>query len=143
MNVPNSTKKRVTDVDVLIGSRLRQARMLANLSQTQIAEFLGITFQQVQKYERGTNRVSAAVLHRLASMFGLPLAHFFDGTGPGSQDIDLAESNARMEFASSREGRTLIDGYQRCPPKVQATVLSLIVAASNSLDADDAATIPE
>jgi transcriptional regulator with XRE-family HTH domain len=68
-------------VDKHVGARLRAARLEAGKSQTQVAEALGVTFQQVQKYEKGTNRISAGTLHELSRLFDMPVQSFFDGLG--------------------------------------------------------------
>ena len=61
------------------GARLRAARLEAGKSQTEVADALGITFQQVQKYEKGINRISAGTLYELSRFFGMPVQFFFDG----------------------------------------------------------------
>ena len=66
-------------VDKHVGARLRAARLEAGKSQTQVAEALGVTFQQVQKYEKGTNRISAGTLHELSRLLDTPVQFFFDG----------------------------------------------------------------
>lgn len=65
-------------IDGHVGARLRLRRTLLGISQEQLAESLGLTFQQVQKYERGTNRVSASRLYQLASILDVPITWFFD-----------------------------------------------------------------
>src|SRR5690349_23059424 len=75
--------RKPNDVDAHVGSRLRQRRMLLGISQEQLAEMLGLTFQQVQKYERGTNRVSASRLFQLARALDTPITWFFDEMGAG------------------------------------------------------------
>jgi transcriptional regulator with XRE-family HTH domain len=70
--------RKPNDVAAHVGSRLRQRRMLLGISQEQLAEILGLTFQQVQKYERGTNRVSASRLFQLARALDTPITWFFD-----------------------------------------------------------------
>ena len=70
--------RKPNDVDAHVGARLRQRRMLLGISQEQLAEMLGLTFQQVQKYERGTNRISASRLFQLARALDTPITWFFD-----------------------------------------------------------------
>ncbi len=65
-------------VDVHVGARLRQRRTLLGMSQTDLGDALGLTFQQVQKYERGMNRISASRLYDLARVLDVPIEHFFD-----------------------------------------------------------------
>ena len=66
-------------VDIYVGARLRMRRKIAGLTQQGLAQELGITFQQVQKYERGVNRISASKLYEAAGALGVPIAYFFDG----------------------------------------------------------------
>ncbi|MDB5458175.1 MAG: family transcriptional regulator [Caulobacter sp.] len=76
-------------VDLHVGARLRIRRKLLSLSQTQLADALGITFQQVQKYERGANRISASKLYEAARLLQSPVSYFFEGldaTGDGDDD---------------------------------------------------------
>ncbi len=70
--------KGIGPVDVHAGARLRQRRTLLGMSQTTLGDAIGITFQQVQKYERGANRISASRLFDLSRVLDLPIEHFFD-----------------------------------------------------------------
>jgi transcriptional regulator with XRE-family HTH domain len=70
-------------IDVHVGNRIRTRRTLSGMSQTTLAEAIGLTFQQVQKYERGTNRVSSSRLYDLSRVLGVPIKFFFD-------DMDVA-----------------------------------------------------
>jgi DNA-binding XRE family transcriptional regulator len=78
----STTNRGVRDIDVRIGHQLRVARQSQNMSQTALAHALGITFQQVQKYESGSNRISAGRLFDAAHVLGLPITYFFDGLKP-------------------------------------------------------------
>lgn len=69
---------RPNPVDVHVGQRLRQRRVLAGLSQEKLARMVGITFQQVQKYERGANRIVASRLYQLANVLDVPVSYFFE-----------------------------------------------------------------
>jgi transcriptional regulator with XRE-family HTH domain len=71
--------KRETQTDVAVGQRIREFRKAANLSQTQLADHIGVTFQQVQKYEKGTNRVGAGRLMHIARALNVPITAFFEG----------------------------------------------------------------
>ena len=66
-------------VDIHVGERLRMARMFKNVSQTDLGDHLGITFQQVQKYENGSNRLSSSKLYESAQYLGVPISFFFEG----------------------------------------------------------------
>ena len=76
-------------VDVLVGKRVRMRRLELSLSQTELAEKIGVTFQQVQKYERGTNRISCSRLTQIASALDVKLAYFFgeDAWGTGRPEM--------------------------------------------------------
>src|SRR3954454_14169042 len=69
-------------IDVLVGTRLRLRRNMLGLSQEKLGEAIGLTFQQVQKYERGANRIGASRLHELSEVLNVPVAFFFDDTDP-------------------------------------------------------------
>ena len=86
-------------VDVAVGARIRLLRKIRGLSQQALAEAAGVTFQQIQKYERGANRVSASMLSRIASALDTPVAEMFGESGSASGAIDevaalLAEPGA-------------------------------------------------
>lgn len=76
------TGPRVTDMDVIIGRNLRFLRLVRGITQQDLAAFLNVTFQQIQKYEKGTNRLPAEKLYRLHCRFGVGLDYFFQGASP-------------------------------------------------------------
>jgi transcriptional regulator with XRE-family HTH domain len=71
--------KAPNPVDRHVGSRVRMRRMLIGMSQEKLGEALGITFQQIQKYEKGTNRIGASRLHHIARVLGVPVEFFYEG----------------------------------------------------------------
>src|SRR6476646_8065332 len=75
-------KRRAGAEDVEIGKKIRMLRLERGLSQSALAEGIGLTFQQVQKYEKGTNRVSAGRLQRIAEILNTPVMFFYGGMGP-------------------------------------------------------------
>ena len=86
-------------VDVHVGARMRQRRTLLGMSQEKLGTAVGLTFQQIQKYERGANRVSASMLSRIAGTLQAPMTEMFGEPGPASGAIDqvaalLAEPGA-------------------------------------------------
>jgi len=78
----NPNRRSANPLDVAIGARLRVRRRAAGLSQQRLAERLGVTFQQVQKYERGANRIGASRLYELSRVLDVPVSFFFDDTDP-------------------------------------------------------------
>jgi transcriptional regulator with XRE-family HTH domain len=75
----DSKMKQTTGVDKHVGNRLRLRRTMLGMSQTEVAHAVGLTFQQVQKYERGSNRIGAGRLFEFASVLEVPVTYFFDG----------------------------------------------------------------
>lgn len=98
-------KEGLNEVDVFVGQRLRELRMLAGLSQSDVASALGLTFQQLQKYERGFNRVSASRLYKLAQFFRVPVSVFFERLEEraGARDAAVA-AGVDPEAATTDEG---------------------------------------
>jgi transcriptional regulator with XRE-family HTH domain len=107
--------RKPNDVDAHVGSRLRQRRMLLGISQEQLAEMLGLTFQQVQKYERGTNRVSASRLFQLARALDTPITWFFDemASDRGVEHEKSEQSSEDSDPMSRRETLELVRVYSR------------------------------
>jgi transcriptional regulator with XRE-family HTH domain len=75
---PEADKKRLNQIDAHVGSRVRLRRTLLGLSQEKLGEAIGLTFQQVQKYERGANRIGASRLYKLSEVLDVPVSFFFD-----------------------------------------------------------------
>ena len=92
------TKGLADDVDKHVGNRLRIRRSLLGLSQEKLAECVGVTFQQVQKYERGANRISSSRLLSFSKLLDVPLSYFFDGL----EDNDSSKSSA-LGFAEDKQ----------------------------------------
>lgn len=96
----------VTDpVDLFVGERLRAARLTSGLSQAELGKAMGLSFQQVQKYERGTNRISASMLMRAGKALSVPVADFFP-----PEDLDL-KSSERIELGAIRGGSALAEYF--------------------------------
>ncbi len=87
-----SNERSSTAIDAYVGRRLKQRREELGLSQEKLADFLGISFQQVQKYERGFNRVGASRLFQIGEALAVPTAYFFEGIEPQNRG-SLAEDN--------------------------------------------------
>ena len=75
-------------VDIYVGARFRSLRTMRSLSQTEIAEKLGVSFQQVQKYEKGTNRISASKLYKISQILNVQPNYFFEGLRDGEAEAD-------------------------------------------------------
>ena len=106
-------------VDVHVGGRARLRRTLLGMSQTDLAEALGLTFQQVQKYEKGVNRISASRLYHLSLIFGVPVESFFEEL----------EDKAPDDVMLTRETLELVRAYYRIrDPKVREALHAMIKA---------------
>lgn len=124
-------KEGLNEVDVFVGQRLRELRMLAGLSQSDVAAGLGLTFQQLQKYERGFNRVSASRLYKLAQFFRVPVSVFFEGLD-SQTGSPIAVSDAQASDAvdpttlRSREALMLARYFQSIrDPQVRSALREL------------------
>ena len=107
-----ANKKRPNPVDIHVGGRVRLRRMLLNMSQEKLGDSLGITFQQIQKYEKGTNRVSASRLQQIARVLSVPVSWFFEDA-PGTPTeaptavVEQKSTHHVADFLSSPEGLQL------------------------------------
>ncbi len=90
-------------VDVHVGARLRVRRTLLGMNQTMLGEAIGLTFQQVQKYEKGTNRISASRLFALSQLLDVPVEYFFDGMPAAVAACSPAQSGGRAKKPPSHE----------------------------------------
>ena len=133
--------KQPNPIDIHVGSRIRLRRTMLGMSQEKLGEALGITFQQVQKYEKGTNRVGASRLQNISSILGVPVAFFFeDAPGEAAQDgaAGMQESSSAfvVNFLSSNEGLQLNRAFVKISdPKVRRRIIDLVKAlAENSGD---------
>ncbi len=91
--LPEDSSDGPDPIDIHVGKRLRQRRMLVGMSQERLGEAVGLTFQQIQKYERGTNRMGASRIFRFAEILSVPVAYFFEaGVFGGGGHPGLAEN---------------------------------------------------
>ena len=132
-------RKPPNNIDVHVGSRVRLRRMMIGMSQEKLGEKLGLTFQQVQKYEKGTNRIGASRLHRMAEILDVPVQFFFEdapGQHGGAESAGLSESEPApyvLDFVSSTEGLQLNRAFTRITsPAVRRKVLELIKALADA-----------
>ena len=125
-------KKQANPIDAQVGNRVRLRRMLIGMSQERLGELLGLTFQQVQKYEKGVNRIGAGRLFEVSRILGVPIDYFYEGVngqmaGAGEAAGSAPESPPIMEFVSSGEGLQLSLAFMRIKdPKVRKRVLDLV-----------------
>ena len=109
-------RRGTTAVDTHIGQKIRARRTLLGLSQTELAEAAGISFQQIQKYEKGTNRVGASRLQQFSEALGVPPSYFFEGAPtvgkkmPTPKEGELPEGSI-VSFLGTRDGAALVRGF--------------------------------
>src|ERR1700677_4898264 len=99
-------KKQANPIDAQVGNRVRIKRMLIGMSQEKLGDMLGLTFQQVQKYEKGVNRIGAGRLYEISRILGVPIDFFYEGVAPEGSVSDSSAAPV-MEFVSSGEGLQL------------------------------------
>jgi transcriptional regulator with XRE-family HTH domain len=109
-------KKGPNSTDVHVGMRVRMRRLMLDMSQGSLGEALGLTFQQVQKYEKGTNRIGASRLQHIAHVLQVPVAFFFEGAPnvPGHRPDSLSEPPSPAyvsNFLATSEGIALIKAF--------------------------------
>ena len=105
-------KKVPNPIDVHVGSRVRVRRLQLGMSQQKLGDALGVTFQQVQKYEKGTNRISASRLQHLSRIMQVAVAYFFEGTPGQSKANGNAPSSAYVfDFVATTDGLTLAKAF--------------------------------
>ena len=127
-------RKLPNPIDVHVGSRVRMRRMLVGMSQEKLGDSLGLTFQQVQKYEKGANRIGASRLFQIARVLGVPVSFFYEGlTGDGEGNevgqAEIDQSVFELDMLSSSEGIQLNSAFFSIrDPKVRKKVLELVKA---------------
>jgi transcriptional regulator with XRE-family HTH domain len=138
-------KKAPDPIDRHVGSRVRMQRVLMKMSQEKLGEALGLTFQQVQKYEKGTNRIGASRLQQISKTLNVPPSFFFEGApsvGPAGESGFAEDSSSQyvVEFLSTAEGLHLNRAFARIKdPKVRKRVIDLITTLAEP--GDETATV--
>ncbi|MFT4090804.1 MAG: helix-turn-helix transcriptional regulator [Asticcacaulis sp.] len=113
-----------TDIDLHLGKRLRRRRRLLGLTQQQLALAVGIRFQQIQKYECGANRISAARLFQLAKALETPVNYFYDGLSDDRTEVAPVQNDG-IEVFSRKETLDLIQAYYRLSERPRRRLLDL------------------
>jgi transcriptional regulator with XRE-family HTH domain len=127
--------REVTKLDIHIGARIRMRRLEKSISQEKLGDALGVSFQQVQKYERGTNRVASGRLSRIAEMLEVEIGFFYqdapDKTNPGCNP----EASILDRFITSREGVVIARAFERiASPAMRTAVVRLVRAIAAGRD---------
>jgi transcriptional regulator with XRE-family HTH domain len=119
------------DIDQHLGNRVRRRRRLLGLTQLQLAQMVGIRFQQVQKYECGANRMSASRVWQLAMALEVPVAYFYDGLSDGADDASERENR---EMFAQKETLDLIKAYYDLDERPRRRLLDLAKSLNSDLE---------
>jgi len=126
-------KKAPNPIDKHVGARVRMRRMMLSMSQEKLGDALGLTFQQVQKYEKGTNRIGASRLQQISNILQVPVSFFFDGAPhvPGTgryEGMSEAPSPAYVsDFLATSDGLALTKAFMRIhDSKLRRRIVDLV-----------------
>ncbi len=126
------SKKGPNPIDKHVGARVRSRRLLLGMSQEKLGDALGLTFQQVQKYEKGVNRIGASRMQHLSEILKVPIAFFYEGVpaaGARSSQIivdDVGVSPALLDnFLATRDGLAIAKAFDRMDPKIRRRFVAL------------------
>jgi transcriptional regulator with XRE-family HTH domain len=127
------TKKAPNPIDKHVGSRVRMRRMMLGMSQEKLGDALALTFQQVQKYEKGTNRIGASRLQQISHILQVPVAFFFEGAPHLADGTVMSESLTApsptyvSDFLATSDGLSLTKAFMRIPdPKLRRRIVDLV-----------------
>jgi len=125
-------KKAPNPTDKHVGARVRMRRMMLSMSQEKLGDALGLTFQQVQKYEKGANRIGASRLQQISNILQVPVSFFFEGApnAPGHQVDGMSEAPSPAyvsDFLSTSDGLALTKAFMRIKdPKLRRRLVDLV-----------------
>jgi transcriptional regulator with XRE-family HTH domain len=129
-----AAKKAPNPIDRHVGSRVRMRRMMLSMSQEKLGDALGLTFQQVQKYEKGTNRIGASRLQQISHILQVPVSFFFEGApnvpGPGGRPDGMSEAPSPAyvsDFLATSDGLALTKAFMRIEnAKLRRRIVDLV-----------------
>jgi transcriptional regulator with XRE-family HTH domain len=120
--------KSPTPIDKHVGARVRMRRMMLGMSQEKLGDALDLTFQQVQKYEKGTNRIGASRIQQIASILQVPISFFFEGAPGGRNEGGTAPSPTYVdEFLATADGLAIAKAFAAIPSaKTRRRIVDLV-----------------
>jgi len=133
-------KKAPNPIDKHVGSRVRMRRMMLSMSQEKLGDALGLTFQQVQKYEKGTNRIGASRVQQISQILQVPVAFFFEGAPNLNPHLDGTMKDAPSpayvsDFLATSEGLALTRAFTRIKePKLRRRIVDLVEEIAGETD---------
>jgi transcriptional regulator with XRE-family HTH domain len=123
------TRSGLNPIDGHVGSRVRMRRLMLKMSQATLADALGLTFQQVQKYEKGANRIGASRLQHISQILQVPVPFFFDRVpGLSGATVEIADSDSYVnDFLATSDGLALVKAFMRIQdPKLRRAIVGLV-----------------
>jgi transcriptional regulator with XRE-family HTH domain len=133
-NIPEVSPRSATNVDLHVGARVRERRVVIGWSQEKLAETLGLTFQQVQKYEKGINRIGASRLYEIARTLGVPISYFFDEIDEGVEHTPASSPIAEM--LSTKDGVEMASAFCRITDMNKRRALLGVARAMGEMPSD-------
>lgn len=133
-----SLKRSPGSVDHHVGSRVKLRRRLIGMSQERLADQIGVAFQQVQKYEKGTNRIGASRLMKIAEVLGVTPGYFFEQDGEAATEgmsgpTMLDGARTLQDFVSTKEGLTLNRAFSKInDPTIRAQIVTLVKSIADA-----------
>jgi transcriptional regulator with XRE-family HTH domain len=131
--------KSPNSVDVHVGRRIKMRRMMLDVSQSDLGEKSGITFQQIQKYEKGTNRVSASRIHEFANMLDVPVSLFFEGLASNGAKLKSGQYDLAQQLLATRDGIELTKAFMSIDDQsLRRSIVTMVEEIANR----EAARVP-
>jgi transcriptional regulator with XRE-family HTH domain len=129
--VKTKKNKEPNQIDVLVGTRIRTQRLIREMSQTDLGDHLGVSFQQVQKYEKGKNRVGASRLQTIAKVLDVPVSFFF-AEDNASRHANEENTDAVFNLLNTSRTIKLVKDFSRIKdPALQQSIVSLVEKVAN------------
>lgn len=132
----NDSEGKPNQIDVYVGKRMRMRRTILGMSQADLGKALGLTFQQIQKYEQGANRIGSSRLYDLSTILEISITYFFDGMGEGAEtnDLPVDSPDLRKDPAAKRETLELVRAFTKIDDSsVRASILNMITALNQKV----------
>ena len=121
-------------IDVIVGKRIRLRRLQLSFSQTDLGQKLGVAFQQVQKYEKGTNRVSCSRLYEISKILDVPVTYFFSASGDAGIEVAVAE---QLDVPELKDGFRLMSAFRQIQNNaVRKNIISLVETVATAAKAE-------
>jgi len=129
--------RKPNPIDIHVGTRVRLRRQVMKMSQEKLGDQLGVTFQQVQKYERGANRVGASRLWKMSQILGVPVGFFFDGLGGEITELPIDDTGVVYDFVNSTDGISFAKAISKLTKITRTPLLALVRQMARDAEQSD------